>query len=186
MSNIKPKDFELKNGQKIIVRQAESEDAQALLDYTNKIFVEDKFFVTTLDDIRDKLNVGKSRERILKHQGKAGTILFVANLDGEIVGQIEVTNGHRKRIQHVGTVALTVLKEYRSLGVGTAMMNYIIDWANADELIEKLGLGVFANNHRAIGLYEKMGFSKEGRRPKEFKLGPNKYVDNILMYKFVK
>jgi RimJ/RimL family protein N-acetyltransferase len=48
------------------------------------------------------------------------------------------------------------------------------------------GLAVFATNARAIGLYRKLGFVEEGRRPREVKFGADQYVDDILMYRFVK
>ena len=177
--------YYLKDGQKVIIRPAQAQDSQVMLDYARAIFEEDEFFVTTLDDVSDELNLEKSRERIQKFQGKAGNILLVAEVNGDIIGQIHINNGPRKRIRHVGQIALSILKQYRGIGLGTVLFNCIIDWAKQDELIEKLALGVFANNHRAIGLYKKMGFVEEGRRPREFKIAPNQYLDNLLMYRFV-
>ena len=59
-------------------------------------------------------------------------------------------------------------------------------WAEAHPVIEKLCLAVFATNEPAIGLYRKLGFVEEGRRPREVKLAPNQYVDDICMYRFAK
>jgi RimJ/RimL family protein N-acetyltransferase len=52
-------------------------------------------------------------------------------------------------------------------------------------LIEKIGLSVFATNLDAIRLYKRLGFVEEGRQPREIKLGPGEYADNVLMYRFV-
>jgi RimJ/RimL family protein N-acetyltransferase len=71
------------------------------------------------------------------------------------------------------------------MGIGTALLQTLIDWAEANPLIEKIGMAVFANNERAIRLYRKLGFVEEGRRPREMKLGPGWYVDDVLMYRFV-
>ena len=65
-------------------------------------------------------------------------------------------------------------------------METVIEWASEHRLIEKIGLGVFANNITAINLYKKLGFVEEGRKIREIKIGPNRYVDSVLMYKFIK
>jgi RimJ/RimL family protein N-acetyltransferase len=64
-------------------------------------------------------------------------------------------------------------------------MQTLIEWAEAHPGIEKLTLGVFATNTRAIALYRKLGFAEEGRQPREVKFGPDDYVDLLLMYRFV-
>ena len=69
--------------------------------------------------------------------------------------------------------------------IATVLLQSLIDWAAAKPLIEKIGLTVHANNENAIRLYRKFGFIEEGRRSKELKLGPDIYVDDILMYRFV-
>ena len=66
------------------------------------------------------------------------------------------------------------------------MLQALIDWAKDNPLIEKIGLSVFANNVDAIRLYTGLGFAEEGRQPREIKLGPGEYVDNILMYRFTR
>jgi RimJ/RimL family protein N-acetyltransferase len=66
------------------------------------------------------------------------------------------------------------------------LLQTLIDWAEANPLIEKIGLAVFANNEAAIRLYRKLGFMEEGRRPREMKLGPGQYVDDVLMCRLVK
>lgn len=112
--------------------------------------------------------------------------MIVAEVDGEIVGSADLHNGERRRIQHVATVGITVLKEFRSLSVGKALMDTLIKWASKHPVIEKIGLGVFSNNAGAINLYKKLGFIEEGRKVKEIKINPDSYVDSILMNKFVK
>ena len=89
-------------------------------------------------------------------------------------------------MSHVATLHMSVAEEWRSRGVGTILLQSAIDWAKSHPAIEKLGLAVFSSNTRAIGLYRKLGFAQEGCRPREVKFGPDRYVDDILMYRFVK
>ena len=186
MSGLFPKEFTLKNGKKIIIRPAEPNDAEALLKFSEEIFKDDKFFLTTREEIAEQLTVEKQKERIEKYLNKSGTILLVAEAAGVIAGTSEVDKGKRKRCQHVGRVGISVFKEYRGIGVGTALLQSVIEWAKEDKIIEKLSIDVFSNNNRAIGLYKKLGFCEHGRAPKELKINEDEYVDSILMYKFVK
>jgi len=41
-------------------------------------------------------------------------------------------------------------------------------------------------NQPAIALRKKLGFLEEGRRIREIKIAGEKYVDDLLMYRFVK
>lgn len=186
MSGLFPKEFTLKNRKKIIIRQAEPNDAKALLKFSEEIFENDEFFLTTREEISEQLTVEKQKERIEKYLNNSGTVLLAAEANGVIAGTSEVNKGERTRCRHVGKVGISLLNEYRGIGCGTALLQSIIKWAREDELIEKLGLEVFANNVSAIGLYKKLGFCEYGRAPKEIKINENEYVDSILMYKFVK
>ena len=183
---MEPQEFTLKNGKKIAVRQAELNDAEALLRYAEELFKDDKFLLTTRQEIAEDLTVEKQKERIEKYLNKSGMIMLIAEVDGVIAGASDVDNGSKKRRQHVGRVSMSVLKDYRNIGCGTALLQSIIQWAREDELIEKLSLEVFASNANAIGLYKKLGFCEQGRAPKELKTNEDEYVDMILMYKFVK
>jgi len=183
---MEPREFTLKNGKKITVRQAELNDAEALLRYVEEIFKDDKFLLTTRREIAEDLTVEKQRERIEKYLNKSGMIILIAEVDGVIAGASGVDNDSKKRRRHVGRIGMSILKEYRGIGCGTALLQSIIEWAKEDKIIEKLGLEVFANNAGAIGLYKKLGFREQGRAPRELKINEEEYVDMILMYKFVK
>ena len=74
-----------------------------------------------------------------------------------------------------------ISKNYRGMGIGKMLLKELIGWAEKNPLIEKVCLGGFSTNHRAISLYKSMGFIEEGRKVKEFKIDENEYVDDILM-----
>ena len=186
MSKIEPKEFVLKDGRKGIIRTAEERDTENLLKQIVSVLEEAEFTVTTYPEDGADFTVEKEREWVKNHMEGDGKLLVVAEVDGEIVGSADLHNGECRRIQHVATVGITVLKEFRSLGVGKALMDTLIKWASEHPVIEKIGLGVFSNNTGAIKLYKKLGFIEEGRKVKELKIAPDNYTDSILMYKFVK
>jgi ribosomal protein S18 acetylase RimI-like enzyme len=78
-----------------------------------------------------------------------------------------------------------VLAEYRSQGIGQALLETLLSWAQARGGIEKVCLSVHADNQRAISLYKKLGFEVEGIRKRETCFGPGQYADAVLMAKFL-
>ena len=87
---------------------------------------------------------------------------FVAVLeDGTVIGCAGLTVCSNPRMRHVGTVGLYVHTDYQNQGVGTALMKVLLDLADNWLMLVRVELEVFADNERAIHLYEKFGFEKE-------------------------
>ncbi len=176
--------YRLRDGRDILIRPARVEDAEQLLNHARIIIAEDLYNITTLEEF--KQTVEEERKWISKHISERGYALLVAELDGAIVGLIGFENSSRRRLAHRGTLHMSVHPAHRRKGVGTALLKSLLAWAASNPVIEKVKLRVFASNTPAVRLYQKMGFAEEGRRMKEVKLGPGRYADEILMYKFVK
>ena len=186
MGRSEAKEFVLKDGRKCIIRTAEEHDTEQVSKQIESVLAEAEYLVTTLDDDMEDYSIAKINERIKKHIENEGNLFVVAEIDEQIVASADLHNGERKRIKHVGTFGVTVVRDFRRLGIGEALIQSIIDWVSNNPIIEKIGIGVFANNIKAISLYKKLGFVEEGRKVKEIEIGPDNYVDSILMYKFVK
>jgi len=184
MSKIAAREYKLKTGEKIVIRTAVLDDAPAILEHARIILAEDLYNVGTLDEF--KLTVEKEREWIQQHIDHPAQIVLVAELGGSIVGILNLENGSRQRLSHVGSFGMSVQPEFREKGIGTALLQSLIRWAKENPVIEKVTLAVFATNRPAIDLYKKMGFLEEGRRVRGIKIADGKYVDDILMYRFVK
>lgn len=101
---------------------------------------------------------------------------FVAVAGTEIVGSL-----HLDRNRHgYGEIGMTVAREWRGRGVGSALLAAAIEWARECGL-HKLSLAVFAHNDRAIALYRKFGFVEEGRRVKQYRRTSGELWDAIDM-----
>ncbi len=123
---------------------------------------------------------------IEKHRQDAGKLWLVVEADGLIVGSVMFSTGPTRRLAHRGSLGMGVDRAWRGRGVGSLLMQHLLGWAEKEPSVEKVGLAVLATNEAAIRLYRKFGFVEEGRRPREIKMGPNEYVDDILMYRWVK
>lgn len=87
---------------------------------------------------------------------------FIA-LDEEekIIGWCDITSLDRPIFNHVGTLGIGVLAQYRGQGVGEALIRRALQQATIKGLT-RVELTVFENNKPAITLYEKVGFVVEG------------------------
>jgi RimJ/RimL family protein N-acetyltransferase len=184
MSETAPREYTLSTGEKLIIRTAAPDDAQAALDLAHIILTEDLYNIRTLEEF--KMTVEAEREWIQSHLDNPGQIILIAELKGCVVGMLGFENSSRKRLAHRGTLHMSVHPQHRRNGIGTALLQSLLEWAQKNPVIEKVKLAVFATNQPALSLYSKMGFLEEGRRKQEVKLAEGKYVDEILMYRFVK
>ncbi len=105
---------------------------------------------------------------------------FLIVVDGaRIVGWCDVEPVSRPILAHVGVLGMGLLPGYRERGIGRELMAAALDASRARGL-EKVELGVFADNERARRLYERMGFVVEGVRSKRIKID-GRYRDEVLM-----
>lgn len=177
--------FILKNGTPLIVREATFKDAIPLNEMAARVFGSSNQVLTSLEEFRETGTIEAQLKRIKHYSNEIGKCIFVAEIDRQLVGTLDFWNGHRKRIEHTGEFGMGILPEYRDQGIGTCLLTLLLKWAKENPMIEKVKLGVFASNDRAIHLYRKMGFIEEGRRVAEIKMEDGNYFDVIEMYQNV-
>ena len=124
-------------------------------------------------------------EQVLYNPGKhPDHLLLVLEVDGQVIGWCRVfPNDFSPKTRHTGEVGIGLLKPFREVGIGTALMECTIEWARTQG-VEKLTVSTFSTNLRAINLFKKMGFAITGRRYKQYNIG-EEYVDEVLMERFL-
>ena len=101
-------------------------------------------------------------------------VMFVAVKDGEIVGNGIIECERVKRYNHRATLSITVIRDFWGLGVGSRLMEMMIDFARKKN-IDVISLEVRADNYRAVKLYQKFGFETIGTYKKYFKINEEFY-----------
>jgi len=97
-----------------------------------------------------------------------------------IIGTAGLTVNANHRMRHSGSIGIMIHKDYQNKGVGTTLMDALIDVADNWLMLVRIELTVFMDNKRAINLYEKFGFEKEGiKRLSAIRKG--KYENEYLM-----
>jgi len=110
-----------------------------------------------------------------------GFYTLVACVDGEVVGQISLrTFPHHPRRRHAGEIILMVRDDWQGKGIGTALMQAVIDLADKWLNLTRLELGVYTDNEPAIKLYKKFGFQVEGTQI-GYAFRDGQYVDTLMM-----
>jgi L-phenylalanine/L-methionine N-acetyltransferase len=118
----------------------------------------------------------------LNMPSKAGQdLLLVAERDAQVVGTAGLhVAGPQVRRRHAMYVGLSVAREAQGLGVGTALMQALVDYADRWAHVLRLELTVYVDNARAIALYRKFGFEVEGTH-RAYALRDGAYVDALFM-----
>ena len=131
----------------------------------------------------DEFDTSEDEEReLLRQYQETPTWRFLLAVDaaGAIVGEANLRGSRRRALQHSVELGLSVKQGWRDRGVGTALIRALIDWARATGIVTRIELRVYARNARAIHVYEKLGFEREGcRRRAIFQDG--EYQDDLFM-----
>ena len=172
----------LKNGKELLIRKAEKKDSQKILDYLNVVEGESDNLLFGANGFT--MTVEQEEQYIKQVNNSQTSALFVGLIDSKIVCTGSVSTPTRERISHQCDVSIAVLKEFWGIGIGTCMMNEIINFVKHSGKLEIVHLGVRADNKRAIALYKKMGFQEIGLYPKFFKIN-GAYYDEILMNLYI-
>lgn len=181
MSVIEPRTVTLKNGKPVCIRSPAAGDAAIVIDCLKVIFEDDRFFLMTAEELAEQLTIDQQQQRIDQASADPGRLLVVAEQEGRILCMANVEAGPQSRRRHIGSVGISIRPEWRGLGLGSAVIRAMIDWAAAHPDIEKLQLGVWSRNTHALALYRKMGFREEGRKVRDVRYAGGYYDDCIIM-----
>lgn len=154
------------DGRTVIVREASPDDATELLSFARLVAGETQF----LSFAPDEFDVTDDEERALLRQSRRSDnqLFLVAVMDESIVGSLHFSAGRRPRVRHSGEFGISVRRDYWGLGIGSRLISSMLDWAKRSQVVTKINLRVRTDNQRAIRLYERLGFEKEGTIRRDF------------------
>ena len=144
-----------------VLRIAGPDDAVALMKLKQRLDEETSFMLLEPNE-RDT-----STQTLARHLEDVSrlenSVVIVAGQHGELAGYVELAGGTFRRNRSTTHVIIGVLAGASGQGLGTSLLEEAKRWATTRGL-HRLELTVMAHNHRAIALYERMGFVHEGRR----------------------
>ena len=104
---------------------------------------------------------------------------LAAVAEGKVIGTAFLGRQEQRR-SHVGTIGMGVHDAWAGKGAGTALMGALVGMADRWMGLRRIELTVYADNVRAIGLYERFGFEREGLH-RDFALRDGAFVDALAM-----
>ena len=166
---------------KVLIRDLTIHDAQKLLELSNEVLEEDRWFVSCPGE-GPSSSVDLQKKWMEKVVCNHCNLLIVAEIDGLIVGMLDFHQNETKgRLNHTGSFSIAVLKDFRGIGIGCGLINYLVDWGNENPEIEKIEVNVLSTNEEAFCLFKKIGFEEEGRKLHQVKYSDGTYAHEIMM-----
>jgi RimJ/RimL family protein N-acetyltransferase len=110
--------------------------------------------------LMEALPLPQTREFVMGMLDKGG-LQFVALADREVVGWCDIQRHGFPSRAHRGTLGMGIVPAYRGRGIGLRLIRATLARARVAGFV-RVELDVHADNARAIALYEKVGFVREG------------------------
>jgi len=167
----------LKDGTVAVLRRPRWEDVDKLLEFITALTNEEYVEIAVEKPPTREQEMDWLAQR-LKALEKGEETACVAEVDGRIVGNSGLHRGRGVQ-SHVGVFGLAIHRDFRDQGLGTAMLETVLEEAR-DMGLRLVKLMAFATNARALHVYQKAGFREVGRIPQAiFKYG--RYFDEVVM-----
>lgn len=149
-----PKQVTLHDGTVVTLRPLVKEDEDKLFEFFAGVPLEDRLYL--------KEDVGRKEviEAWIRDLDYEKVLPLVAEVDGRIVADATL---HRRKMgwtSHIGKVRVVIAKAYRHKGLGTRLVEEIIELAKAAGL-EQLVAEVMEAQPTALKAFRKLGFEKK-------------------------
>jgi RimJ/RimL family protein N-acetyltransferase len=170
---MEPRKHELADGRVLMIREAAVEDARAVLAYVNAVSCESNFLSFGPGEF--ELTGPEEEEFLRRCRATDNQLYILGEIDTILVSTLSFAGGRRPRLRHSGEFGISVRREYWGLGIGSLMLDALIEWAKGTGIVKKINLRVRTDNRRAIRLYERKGFTIEGTSRREILLDGHYY-----------
>jgi len=174
------KAIRLKDGTAALLRSPMPEDAQAMLSYLRKTSAETDFLLRYPEECT--MTPDQEEAYLRNTLQNPDAVMILCEVEGKIAGNCSLSRHNWMKTRHRASIGIALIRDFWSLGIGSAMFAEIYDLAKAWG-IEQLELEVFGDNCRAMALYKRQGFQIVAEHPNAIKRRDGTYISEYLMVK---
>ncbi|MEO8105782.1 MAG: GNAT family N-acetyltransferase [Actinomycetes bacterium] len=109
--------------------------------------------------------------------------VFVAEVEGRLIGTAKVGPNRPGRGAHVATASFMVSPDHQGLGIGRQLGHFAVDWAHRTGYLAMQFNAVVETNLAAIALWRSLGFGVIGTVPRAFSHPTEGLVGLHIMYR---
>ncbi len=173
------KTIQLKDGRTCLLRNGTEADGRAALENFNLAHAQTDFLLSYPDE--SDMTAEQEAQFLKGKTENAAEIEMLAEMDGRVLGLAGIESlGRREKTRHRAEFGISIDQNYWGRGVGRALTEACIECAKKAGYAQ-LELSVVADNHRAIALYESLGFVEYGRNPRGFRSRLSGWQELVLM-----
>lgn len=174
------KELLMKDDKIITIRKITINDIQAFFEFTKYIF--NHLTDYTIDLPTEFSNDIELEKKQISKFSSSGNLLLGAFYENKLIGVLDFISNKRNRINHWGKFGISLHTDFQNFGIGTQMINMMIEWAKQNEQTNMICLSVHENNTRAIHLYKKLGFIEYGLLKNCIKNVDGRFTNSIEMF----
>ncbi len=174
----------LRDGRTLLLRSPEEADAGGMLEFLRTTAGETHFLLRTPGEVT--LTLEEERDFLRNAAEDSRRMMMAAFAGGKPVASVSFApSSERVKVRHRAEMGIAVIRSYWNQGLGSLLIREALNRAR-DLGYEQMELAVYADNERAIRLYERFGFEHWGRVRNAFRLSDGTYRDDLLMGLFLK
>lgn len=153
-------------------RAATPDDAQAFAAVKAEVAAEERWIAT-----QPPVDVAAEAERMRGWLERGDPLWVLEDDHGRVVGNVGLHATHADGVMALG---MAIVADARGRGGGHALLQAALAWLD-DSNMHKVELEVWPDNERAIALYERYGFEREGLRRDHYRRRDGSLRSALLM-----
>ncbi|WP_429970671.1 N-acetyltransferase family protein [Fructilactobacillus sp. Tb1] len=157
----------MNNEVEVGLRAADAEDATAMLKLLKQLESESNFF--ELDADLDSVTAEQEARQIELMNASGTNLILLATVGDQLIGIATVEQIN----DSTGELGVAVLNDFQHMGLGTMLVDELINWQENYSNLDQLELEVKKDNSVAIHIYQKLGFEQISETDKTIWMGKN-------------
>lgn len=153
------------------VRAARIDDVEGIVEVSLRVGEEGLF-------VAEEPPIDRHERRLWLEHGidAPWRLVLVATTANDAIGYLTAVGSERQP----ATISLGVAEAWRNRGVGTRLVEGAIQWAKTQD-VHKLAAEVFPHDQPTLHLFQKLGFTREGRLRRHYRRRSGQLWDVVLL-----